>query len=65
MTVLGIRPEYVVEIRADVLAEHDGPTLQHALQGLHGQLITLPQRRAERPSEVLLDERYERFRAAG
>jgi len=63
--VLGIRPDYAVEIRADVLAEHDGPTLQHALQGLHGQLITLPQRRAERPSEVLLDERYERFRAAG
>jgi putative restriction endonuclease len=63
--VLGLRPDYVVEIRADVLVEHDGPTLQHALQGLHGEVIALPRRRAERPSLELLEERYERFRAAG
>ncbi|MBA3552596.1 MAG: HNH endonuclease [Actinobacteria bacterium] len=63
--VLGIRPDYVIEIRADVLAEQDGPTLRHALQGLHHELIVLPRRRAERPSDVLLEERYERFRAAG
>jgi putative restriction endonuclease len=63
--VLGVRPDYRVEIRGDVLAEHDGPTLQHALQGLHGELIALPRRRAERPSKDLLEERYERFRAAG
>jgi putative restriction endonuclease len=63
--VLAVRPDYKVEIRKDVLAEHDGPTLQHALQGLHGQLIMLPGRRAERPSRELLEERYERFRVAG
>jgi putative restriction endonuclease len=63
--VLGVRPDYQVEIRRDVLAEQDGPTLRHALQGLHGQLIALPRRRAEHPSRVLLEERYERFRAAG
>jgi putative restriction endonuclease len=63
--VLGVRPDYKVEIRADVLAEHDGPTLQYALQSLHGELITLPSRRAERPSPDLLEERYQRFRAAG
>lgn len=62
--VLGLRPDYIVEIRPDVLAEHDGPTLQHALQGLHGEVIGLPRRRAERPSRELLEERYERFRAA-
>jgi putative restriction endonuclease len=63
--VLGLRPDYVVEIRPDVLVEHDGPTLQHALQGLHGGVIGLPRKRAERPSRRLLEERYERFRAAG
>lgn len=63
--VLGVRPDYVVEIRPDVLAEHDGPTLQHALQGLHGEVIGLPRHRAERPSRDLLEERYSRFRAAG
>ena len=62
--VLGVRPDYVVEIRADVLAEHDGPTLQHALQSLHGEVIGLPRRRAERPSRELLGERYKHFRAA-
>jgi hypothetical protein len=50
-----VRPDYVVEIRPDVLAEHDGPTLQHALQGLHGEVIGLPRRRSERPSPDLLE----------
>jgi len=63
--VLGVRPDYKVEIRRDVLAEQDGPTLQHALQGLHGQAIGLPVRRTERPSKDLLEERFERFLAAG
>src|SRR5207244_216411 len=40
--VLGVRPDYKVEIRRDVLVEHDGPTLQYALQSLHGEPITLP-----------------------
>lgn len=63
--VLGVRPDYRVQIRSDVLQEVDGPTLQHALQGLHGELLLLPRRRAERPSRELLEERYERFRAVG
>lgn len=63
--VMGIRPDYVVQIRGDVLEEHDGPTLQHALQGLHGESLWLPRRRAARPDSILLEERYERFRAAG
>src|SRR5207244_2527890 len=62
--VLGVRPDYKVEIRSDVLREHDGPTLQHALQGLHGEVIMLPSRRAERPNRDLLEEPFDRFRAA-
>lgn len=62
--VLGVRPDYTVEVREDVLHEHDGPTLRHALQGLHREPILLPRRRAEHPSKELLAERYERFRAA-
>ena len=63
--VVGIRPDYVVEVRRDVLEEHDGPTLQHALQGVHGTDLWLPKHRASRPSPILLEERFERFRAAG
>lgn len=63
--VLGIRPDYVVQIRKDVLAEQDGPTLQHALQGLHGGDLALPRQQTARPDPLLLEERFERFRLAG
>lgn len=63
-SVLGIRPDFVIEVRPDVLAESDGPTLQHALQGLHTAKLVLPDRPEAWPREDLLEERYERFRAA-
>jgi putative restriction endonuclease len=60
--VIGIRPDYVVEVRPDVLAEKDGPTLRHGLQGLHLEQIAVPEQRAARPDQALLEERFERFR---
>jgi putative restriction endonuclease len=62
--ILGIRPDYVVEIRSDVLLEADGPTLQHAIQGLHASELALPKRQEAWPRQDLLEERYERFKAA-
>ena len=62
--VLTVRPDYRIEISPRVLEERDGPTLQHALQALHEQSITLPRHRADRPDRDLLAERLERFRAA-
>lgn len=62
--VLGVRPDYMIEIRRDVLDEADGPTLRYSLQGVHGSALLLPARRAARPDRDLLDERYERFRRA-
>jgi len=59
--VMAIRPTYEIEVRADVLTEEDGPTLKHALQGLHLQRIQVPRRRALRPNPELLEERYEEF----
>ena len=58
---LGVRPDRILEVRRDVLEEIDGPTLRHAIQGLHGQSIVLLSRLAEQPSTVFLSERYERF----
>ena len=63
-SVLGIRPDYVIEIRADILAESDGPTLLHTLQGLHASPLVLPKERNAWPREDLLEERYERFKEA-
>jgi putative restriction endonuclease len=62
--LLGITPDYHVEIRRDLLDEHDGPMLQHGLKGLHGSKIILPHRREAWPDEGALDRRYERFRRA-
>lgn len=62
--VLAIRPDYHVEVAPRILEERDGPTLRYAIQGLQGKPITLPKRRLERPNKDLLEERYERFRAA-
>ena len=41
--ILGIRPDYTIHIREDVLREVDGPMLIHGLQGWNGmKLSTLP-----------------------
>jgi putative restriction endonuclease len=62
--LIGIRPDYVVEVRKDVLDEKDGPMLIHGLQGFHGQSLRLPRREAWLPARHLLEERYSRFRRA-
>src|SRR5699024_11344371 len=60
---LGIRPDYVIEIRQDLLEEVDGPMLRHGLQELHGhQLMSIPKRRLDRPKAELLEHKYEQFR---
>jgi putative restriction endonuclease len=59
-----VRPDYVLEVRSDVLREHDGPTLQHALQEMHGTTLWVPPRVSVQPNKDLLEERYERFRIA-
>ena len=58
---LGVRPDYIIEIRPDVLEDSDGPTLQYAIQALHGQSIFLPQSAAQHPSTESLSVRYKRF----
>lgn len=64
--VLGIRPDLVVEIRADILEEVDGPMLEHGLKARHGQrLMAVPRVRAQRPDTDLLEQRYAAFRKAG
>lgn len=61
--ILGIRPDYVVEIRQDVLIETDGPMLKHGLQALHNEKIGLPSKKPDWPAPEALEERYDRFRS--
>ncbi len=63
--LLGIRPDYVIEIAQVLLDEHDGPTLEHGLKGFAGQRISEPRRAEHRPAPDRLESRYELFRKAG
>lgn len=66
VSVLGIRPDLVVEIRSDILAEIDGPMLEHGLKRRHGErLMAVPRARADQPDVELLEQRYAAFRSAG
>lgn len=58
---LGLRPDYVIEVRPDILRETDGPTLRHAIQELQGSRIALPRAVSLRPDPELLKVRYEQF----
>lgn len=59
---LGLRPDYVIEVRPDIRKERDGPTLVHAIQALHGTRIVLPRLVPLRPDPELLGLRFEQFR---
>lgn len=64
-SILGVSPDYVVEIRQDLLEEIDGPMLEHGLKGRHGKsLMVLPEKKGEWPDRDLLDISYRRFQQA-
>ncbi|WP_066460852.1 HNH endonuclease [Sanguibacter suarezii] len=56
--MMGITPDYMVEIDSELLAEIDGPMLKHGLQEMHGRTISMPARVADRPDRELLAWRY-------
>ena len=62
---VGVREDYVVEVRPDILNETDGPMLIHGLQKIHGTKIIVPRLTELRPNPEFLNVRFERFRAAG
>lgn len=63
--IVGVRPDLVVEVRRDVLAEVDGPMLRHGLQEMEGTRLIVPRSRYDHPDSARLAERYEEFRRAG
>ena len=63
--LLGVHPDYLIHVRADILYEIDGPMLRHGLHGLQGQRIVVPSRVVDRPDEGRLGVRWERFLGVG
>jgi putative restriction endonuclease len=62
--LLGITPEFRVEINRALLDEVDGPMLKHGLQEMHGETIQLPRRPSEHPDRDRLAARYALFNAS-
>ena len=60
---LTVRPDYVIQVRASMLEEEDGPMLLHGLKEMHGRQIIVPSSEAQRPDPARLEERYQVFRA--
>jgi len=63
--MLGISPDYVIQIRRDILTEEDGPMLQFGLKALHNTKLTLPKNESQWPSRNALDYRYQKFQLGG
>ena len=62
--ILGIRPDYTVDLRLDVLEETDGPMLKHGLQEFQGErLRVVPSAARLKPNREFLEERYALFRS--
>lgn len=59
--IVGIRSDYVVQVRPDVLLEVDGPMLEHGIQAAHDVRLALPSRPVERPDRDLLARRFASF----
>jgi putative restriction endonuclease len=58
---LGIRPDYTIHVRQDILDENDGPMLTHGLKGMKDKKIVVPGSMKKRPDRELLEVRYQRF----
>lgn len=64
LNVLGIDPDRYIHVREDILAERDGPMLQHGIKAMDGERIVVPRAVALQPNREYLAERFERFRTA-
>ncbi len=59
--IIGIRPDYTIEVRKDILLENDGPMLQHGIKEMHNNKIILPTSKISHPDKALLERRYDLF----
>jgi putative restriction endonuclease len=59
--MLGIDPDLRISLRDDLLAEKDGPMLEHGLRGFHGKSIHTPNDKEDWPDRDLLALRWGKF----
>ena len=62
--IIGVTPDYKLQVRSDILSEIDGPMLKYGLQSMDGNQLILPYHKRDYPDPERLETRYERFRKA-
>ncbi len=63
--IIGVTPDYKIEVREDILQETDGPMLKHGIQELQNSKIILPHDKNAWPDRERLSIKYSRFRQTG
>ena len=61
---LGVTPDYVIQLRQDIIEEDDGPMLVYGIQAFHEKHLFVPRSVDLKPDPDRLAERYEVFRAS-
>ena len=60
--IIGISPDYQIHVKESVLETFDGPTLQHAIKEMDGEMLKqIPTASVNKPDKDLLAERFEKF----
>jgi putative restriction endonuclease len=62
--IIGITPDYLIQVREDILNEIDGPMLKFGIQQMHGNKLILPKSVNSRPNRDWLEIRYSNFKNA-
>ncbi|NLN65515.1 MAG: HNH endonuclease [Clostridiaceae bacterium] len=63
--IIGVTPDYRIEVREDILYESDGPMLKHGIQALQSTRIILPRDKNAWPDKERLSIKYSRFLQTG
>ncbi len=59
--ILGVSPDYNINVRKDILEEIDGPMLKYGLQSLNNKKLVLPHNKSDWPDKDRLSKRYNKF----
>lgn len=61
INIVGIDPDYTVHVRPDILAEKDGPMLEHGIKEMDKGKLWVPSAPGDKPDQARLEIRFEQF----
>ena len=61
INIVGIDPDYTVHVRPDILAEKNGPMLEHGIKEMDKTKLWVPPALGEKPDTARLEARFQEF----